>query len=109
MGVKRIIRVYYNLPHILNPKEVTRAFSKFNERLKILKELNDSPSKLEKMSLETDRATVEADLTLLMDVITPKGANWGISHHTTQTEGEFAVITMKEAVADELNLTSQGD
>jgi hypothetical protein len=109
MGIKRIIRVYYSLPHILNPKEVTKAFSKFEERRAILSQLKNYPSKLEKMSLETEQAEVEASLNLLMAVITPKGANWGIDIHDTNSHGKFPVITMKEAVADELNLSSQGD
>lgn len=108
MSIKRIVKVYYDKPNYIKPKEVTKAFSLYDKRNDLRKQLNSTTSKTGKIDLKGEIAEIGEELRMVMNVITPGKLTWGLAEHTDQ-DSSFSVITITEKVEDELSFKSQDE
>lgn len=108
MSVKRIWRVYYDLPNFIKPKEVEKAFRMMSERAKFFPRIEAAFKESTKQSIRDELKVFDADLELIMNVICPNDCNWGIAKHTTDGK-KFWVMTITEKVQDSIFDKGQDD
>lgn len=108
MTVRRIWRVYYDLPNYIVPKEVKKAFRHMDNRKNYFHRIETAFRDSTKESIRNELKVFDADLELLMDVITPKKCTWGIAKHATSEE-TFWVMTIFEYVNDSIFTKGQDD
>ena len=108
MGTKRILRVYFDLPNFVQPKEVGKVFSMFRERSKLKKEQELFNNKRRKNEIVTELFEINTDIGMLLDVITPTDSNYSVQWHTSLGK-EFAVLTITEDVQDVMPTKGQDE
>jgi hypothetical protein len=114
MTVKRILRVYYDLPHYMKPKEVSKVFKLMKERADLLERKEWAFGKKESERIADRLTLVGNDLELICNVIAPKGANWTIKRHTAAVGKDniltkFFVLTITEPVVESIFDKGQDD
>ncbi len=107
MSIKRIWRVYFDLPDYIVPKEVSKVFRLMKKRQKLMERI-ETAWKKEKAKLEVELAEVNSDIDLTMNVVSPKGANWKIRSHNAGN-GAFFVIEITEPVQESIFDKGQDD
>lgn len=114
MAVKRILKVYYDLPNYLNPKEVVKVFKLMEERGKLMNQIHVAIRSDKKADLQDKLDAVESGLKMIANVITPKGANWGVATHEAivgkhNNLTKFLVLTITEPVTESIFDKGQDD
>lgn len=108
MSIKRIFRVYYDLPDYIVPKEVAKIFRLMTKRRELMIKINNTMRDVKKAPLEVELSEVDSDIEMVAEVITPKHCNWMVKEHET-SDAAFWVLTLTEPVEESLLKGGQDD
>lgn len=108
MTVKRIVKVYFDLPHYVKPKEVGKIFRLMDKRREKLREIEDAFRETTKEHLRNEFVLFEGEFNQLLNLVTPKHCNWNVTAMTTSSE-KCWMLVITEPVNDELNFKGQDE
>lgn len=98
-NIRRIHRVYYDLPNYIKPVEVIKIFKLMNQRNELNIKINGS--RKTKDADVVKLAEINADLALVLEVISPNGLTYLVSEHRSNGKN-FWVLTLYSLVTESL-------